>query len=64
MQRALTALEADKASLQKQLEQMEKDRAADRARQQAEIERLRQEAAARDAAPVELAPTAVPAPPR
>lgn len=63
MQRALTALEADKEALQRQLEQMEKDRAADRARQQAEIEKLRQEAAAAPpAAPVEAAPPAAPTP--
>lgn len=62
MQRALSTVEADKAALQKQLEQMEKDRAADRARQQAEIERLRNEAAAPPAVPVEPAPTPVPVP--
>jgi hypothetical protein len=62
MQRALTALEADKAALQKQLEQMEKDRAADRARQQEEIERLRREAAAPAAEPVVPVPTTAPAP--
>jgi len=63
MQRALEALEADKESLQRQVEQMEKDRAADRARQQAEIERLRQEAAASSAAPVEVTgPAPTPAP--
>lgn len=60
MQRALSALEADKESLQRQLHQMERDRAADRTRQQAEIEKLRQEAAAPTAAPVEAAPTPVP----
>jgi len=65
MQRALSTLEADKEALQRQLQQMERDRAADRARQQAEIEKLRQEAAAAPpAAPVEPAPTAVPPPPR
>jgi hypothetical protein len=62
MQRALTSLEADKAALQRQLAQMEKDRAADRARQQEEMERLRREAAAPPAQPVEPAPTPVPAP--
>ena len=62
MQRALTALEADKAALQRQLEQMEKDRAADRARPQEEIEKLRREAAAPPAEPVVPAPTAAPAP--
>jgi uncharacterized protein YoxC len=60
MQRALTALESDKTALKKQLEQMEKDRAADRARQQAEIEKLRLEAAAPAAEPV--VPAATPAP--
>lgn len=61
MQRALSTLEADKEALQRQLEQMERDRAADRARQEAEIEKLRQEAAAPPpAAPVEPAPTALP----
>jgi len=62
MQRALSALETDKAALQRQLAQMEKDRAADRARQQAEIEKLRAEAAAPPAIPVEPAPTPMPAP--
>ena len=62
MQRALTSLEADKAALQRQLAQMEKDRAADRARQQEEMERLRREAAAPPAQPVEPAPTPVPVP--
>jgi hypothetical protein len=62
MQRALTTLEADKAALQRQLAQMEKDRAADRARQQEEMERLRREAAAPPAQPVEPAPTPVPVP--
>ena len=61
MQRALTALEADKAALQKQLEQMEKDRAADRARQQEEIERIRREAAASSAPPSEPVVSATPA---
>jgi hypothetical protein len=61
MQRALTALEADKEALQRQLAQMERDRVADRARQQAEIEKLRQEAAApTPVVPVEPAPTALP----
>lgn len=63
MQRALTALEADKEALQRQLAQMERDRAADRARQDAEIEKLRQEAAAPSpVVPVEPAPTALPPP--
>lgn len=62
MQRALTALESDKAALQKQLAQMEKDQAADRARQQEEIDRLRREAAAPPVEPVQPAPTAVPVP--
>jgi hypothetical protein len=63
MQRALSALEADKAALQQQLAQMEKERAADRARQQEEIEKLRREAAAPPAEPVvPAAPTPVPAP--
>ncbi len=62
MQRALTALESDKAALQKQLAQMEKDRAADGARQQEEIERIRREAAAPPAEPVQPAPSPVPAP--
>lgn len=62
MQRALTALEADKAALQRQLEQMEKERAADRARQQEEMEKLRREAAAPPAEPVVPAPTPVPVP--
>ena len=61
MQRALGAVEADKAALQKQLEQMEKDRALDRARQQEEIDRLRREAAAPPAEPVVPA-TPAPAP--
>lgn len=61
MQRALSTLEADKEALQRQLEQMERDRAADRARQEAEIEKLRQEAAAPPpVVPVEPAPTALP----
>lgn len=63
MQRALTALEADKEALQRQLEQMERDRVADRARQQAEIEKLRQEAAPPPpVVPVEPAPTTLPPP--
>ena len=62
MQRALTSLEADKAALQRQLAQMEKDRAADRARQQEEMERIRREAAAPPAQPVEPAPSPVPVP--
>lgn len=62
MQRALTALEADKAALQRQLEQMEKDRAADRARQQAEMEKLRLETAAPAPIPTEAAPAPAPAP--
>jgi len=62
MQRALSALEADKEALQRQLQQMERDRAADRARQQAEIEKLRQEAAAPVAVPVEPAAAPTPAP--
>lgn len=62
MQRALTALESDKAALQKQLAQMEKDRAADGARQQEEIERIRREAAAPPVEPIQAAQTPVPAP--
>ncbi len=62
MQRALTSVEADKAALQRQLAQMEKDRAADRARQQEEMERIRREAAAPPAQPVEPAPSPVPVP--
>ena len=62
MQRALDALAADKEALQRQLEQMERERAADRARQQAEIEKLRQETAAPVPLPAEPAPTAPPAP--
>lgn len=62
MQRALTALEADKAALQRQLEQMERERAADRARQQEEMERLRRDSATPPVQPVEPAPTPVPAP--
>jgi hypothetical protein len=63
MQKALSALETDKASLQRQVEQMERDRAADRARQREEIEKLRRETAAPVLLPVEPAPTAAPAPP-
>ena len=62
MQQALATLEADKTALQRQLAQMEKDRAADRVRQQEEMERLRREAAAPPAQPVEPAPTPIPVP--
>ncbi|MBK9963466.1 MAG: hypothetical protein IPP07_00625 [Holophagales bacterium] len=62
MQRALTALESDKAALQKQLAQMEKDRAADGARQQEEIERIRREAAAPPAEPAAPAGRRAPGP--
>jgi hypothetical protein len=62
MQRALDALAADKEALQRQLEQMERERAADRARQQAEIEKLRQETAAPVPLPVEPTPIAPPTP--
>ena len=62
MQRALTTVEADKAALQRQLAQMEKDRAADRARQQEEMERLRREGTAPAAQPVQAVWTPIPVP--